>query len=220
VLKPHLLAVYARHLEQANPVYEPPTRAILERCIADERRHVAAGETLIRHLTVDVGASARAQAWEQRLRGLLRDARGVTGDDLSAPDGRVVTAPIADDSPETREFLRLGAAGDGWSIPDDLAAALRAFGEALVAGDFDGARRWLDPSVPWDEGGESALALVHPSRHELVAFARLGAQRLVKVRLTGPGASVTLLTRWAAREGGWQSLAVEVAHVVSSSSSP
>jgi len=38
VLKPHLATVYERHLAVANPVYEPPTRRILDRCIAEERR--------------------------------------------------------------------------------------------------------------------------------------------------------------------------------------
>ena len=50
VLKPHLLAVYLGHSRTANPVYEPPTCRILERCIEDEGRHIAAGETIIRHL--------------------------------------------------------------------------------------------------------------------------------------------------------------------------
>ncbi|MGH7279779.1 MAG: hypothetical protein ACREJG_13985, partial [Candidatus Rokuibacteriota bacterium] len=43
VLKPHLIAVYERHLAAANPVYEPPTRRILQRCIEEERRHATAG---------------------------------------------------------------------------------------------------------------------------------------------------------------------------------
>ena len=50
VLKPHLLAVYGEHRRRANPVYEPPTCRILDRCMEDERRHIAAGETIIRHL--------------------------------------------------------------------------------------------------------------------------------------------------------------------------
>src|SRR5262249_38881935 len=41
VLKPHLLATYRDHLARANSVYEPPTRRILARCIADEERHIA-----------------------------------------------------------------------------------------------------------------------------------------------------------------------------------
>jgi len=41
VLKPHLATVYERHLAVANPVYEPPTRRILARCVEEERRHAA-----------------------------------------------------------------------------------------------------------------------------------------------------------------------------------
>ena len=48
VLKPHLLGVYQAHLGRANPVYEPPTRRILERCLEEERRHAAAGGTRLR----------------------------------------------------------------------------------------------------------------------------------------------------------------------------
>src|SRR3989442_13001972 len=50
VLNPHLLATYRDHLSRANSVYEPPTRRILVRCIDDEERHIAAGDTIRRHL--------------------------------------------------------------------------------------------------------------------------------------------------------------------------
>src|SRR5260370_5311709 len=49
-LKPCLLATYEHHLARANPVYEPPTRRILERCVAGERRHVAAAAAIPRQL--------------------------------------------------------------------------------------------------------------------------------------------------------------------------
>ncbi|HXH82533.1 MAG TPA: hypothetical protein VNN07_06340, partial [Candidatus Tectomicrobia bacterium] len=51
VLKPHLATVYERHLDVANPIYEPPTRRILERCVDEERRHAAAGEVVLARLT-------------------------------------------------------------------------------------------------------------------------------------------------------------------------
>ena len=60
VLKPHLLATYRDHLARANPVYEPPTRRILARCIADEERHIAEGRTIIEHLSTDASVRARA----------------------------------------------------------------------------------------------------------------------------------------------------------------
>ena len=79
VLKPHLVAVYAAHLDRANPVYEPPTRRILERCLADERRHVADGEAVLGALVRTPSERARVTAWEQDLRDRLDACGGVTG---------------------------------------------------------------------------------------------------------------------------------------------
>src|SRR5262245_42069613 len=42
ILKPSLVAAYERQLAESNPIYEPPTRRILQRCLDEERRHVAA----------------------------------------------------------------------------------------------------------------------------------------------------------------------------------
>ena len=64
VLKPHLATVYERHLAVANPVYEPPTRRILGRCIEEERRHVAAAARVFDRLMVsDPSLTERARAW-------------------------------------------------------------------------------------------------------------------------------------------------------------
>jgi hypothetical protein len=78
VLKPHLIAVYAAHLGQANPVYEPPTRRILERCLADERRHVADGEAVLDVLVRTPEERARVMAWERGLGDRLDASGGVT----------------------------------------------------------------------------------------------------------------------------------------------
>src|SRR5438876_1582819 len=59
VVKPHLLATYRDHLARANPVYEPPTRRILARCIDDEERHIAAGETILKYLAASPPVSER-----------------------------------------------------------------------------------------------------------------------------------------------------------------
>jgi hypothetical protein len=59
VLKPCLLAAYERHLAVANPLYEPPTRRILATCIQEERRHIAAGDALLRKL-----AASPASSWQ------------------------------------------------------------------------------------------------------------------------------------------------------------
>ncbi|MGH7319732.1 MAG: hypothetical protein ACRELA_08920, partial [Candidatus Rokuibacteriota bacterium] len=79
VLKPHLVESYAEHLARANPVYEPPTRRILERCLAEERQHVADGVPLLEALADTPGRRARVTAWETELRELLTAAGGVAG---------------------------------------------------------------------------------------------------------------------------------------------
>jgi len=79
VLKPHLIETYAVHLARVNPVYEPPTRRILERCLADERRHVLDGETVLEGLTRAPRDRERMLAWERELRGRLESSGGVAG---------------------------------------------------------------------------------------------------------------------------------------------
>jgi len=210
VLKPHLLATYERHLAGANSVYEPPTRRILARCIEDERRHVAAGETIARHL-VSGERAERAAAWQARLEALLASGRGVTGDDLSAPDGVPVYARFGGADAEADEFIRLERLGGGWPIPEDLAAALRAAGDALVAADADAFGRWLAHGVAPGAGVEAAVARSRPSRSRIVACARLGEQRAVKLRLDGADGSVALATRWAPTADGWRATSVDLA---------
>jgi len=79
VLKPHLVAVYDAHLGRINPVYEPPTRRILERCLADERRHLAEGAAVLDTLARSAADRARVTAWERELRDMLDASGGVTG---------------------------------------------------------------------------------------------------------------------------------------------
>ena len=79
VLKPHLVAVYATHAERVNPVYEPPTRRILDRCLADERRHIADGEAVLEALARMPDDQGRVATWERELRGMLEASGGVTG---------------------------------------------------------------------------------------------------------------------------------------------
>src|SRR5436190_5447344 len=79
-LKPHLATVYERHLAVANPVYEPPTRRILLRCLEEERRHAAAGALVLERLMARTPAlRARARQWERRVLDALAAARGITG---------------------------------------------------------------------------------------------------------------------------------------------
>jgi hypothetical protein len=200
VLKPHLLAVYGEHRRRANPVYEPPTCRILDRCMEDERRHIAAGETIIRHLATTPDVAARVESWQRTLQGLLEAARGVTGQGLppiAAPSP--TEAPLSDDA---REFIALERAGQTWAIPEDLETAVRAFGDALVAADGAGLRRHLDHDP--DAAVLATLREGRPLRHRLVAFAKLGRHRIAKYRLEGPGRATTLNARWEQGESGWR----------------
>jgi len=201
VLKPHLLAVYVKHLESANPIYEPPTCRILARCIEDERRHIGAGETIIRHLAESPGAEARAAAWQVKLAGMLEAARGVTGQGLPAAAAATPGAPVPI-SDDAGEFIRLERAGEKWSIPEDLEERVRAFGDALVAGDGVGLGRFLD--APPDAALLLAFKDVRLARHQMAAFAKLGRHRIVKYRLDGARGTVTLNTRWEQGESGWR----------------
>ena len=77
VLKPHLIASYEEHLRRINSVYEPPTERILVRLIEEERRHVAAGSTILRHLSAAPGLAERGEAWRAQLEDLLVTASGL-----------------------------------------------------------------------------------------------------------------------------------------------
>ncbi len=207
VLKPHVLAVYRDHAERANPVYEPPTRRLLLRCIEDERRHVAAGDVILRHLATSPTLRERATVWQGRLEGYLTAAGGVTGDGL--PPSRPIEVPapleLGDDA---REWIRLAEALTTWPLPEDLHTAVASLGAALVAGDAAAIGRWVNPGVAWDA---APLRDGTFAGHSVVAFARLGHQRLVKVRLEGPGTAATVLQRWVPGDAGWRVAAIEVA---------
>jgi hypothetical protein len=208
VLKPQLLATYEAHLASANAVYEPPTCRILARCIEDERRHLAAGETILRHLLRTPVLTERARVGEVHLWALLEAAGGVTGaGPLSRASGvGAAEAPLSDDA---REFIRLEQSTGVWPIAPELVAAIGTFGDGLVAGDLEATRRWLDPSVAPGPDLEARLLAARGGRHRIVAFARVGAQRLVKLRVDGDGAGLTLLLRWIPDGAGWRVAALE-----------
>jgi hypothetical protein len=207
VLKPHLLATYEAHLARANAVYEPPTCRILTRCLEDERRHVAAGEAVLRHLLRTPEGHERARACDARLWALLEAAGGITGTPPAARTSAApaVTPPSSDDA---AEFIRLEQSAGAWPIAPELAQALRGFGDALTAGDAGAARRWLAPGMEVSPELERGLAALAGGSHRVVACARLGEQRLIKLRLDGAGA-VVLLLRWTPTGDGWRVAALE-----------
>jgi hypothetical protein len=170
VLKPHLAAVYAAHLQRANPIYEPPTRRILARCLGEERRHVAAGAAVLAHLAAGQD-ERRAAEWTQRLREALRRAGGVTGGEpepaLEAPQ---------DDVDISNDVIALDSTFARDRVPADLVAAV--------------GREYHDG--------------------EIVACAKLGDYRLVRVRARD-GAAVRLVqSRWRRADGDWRLVASDV----------
>ena len=217
VLKPHLLATYKAHLATANAVYEPPTCRILARCIEDEGRHVAAGETVLRHLLRTPELDARARACEARLWALLEAAGGVTGTG-AVTRVSAAAAPPAPLSDDAAEFIRLEQSTGTWPIAPALARALSALGDALVAGDMAAARRWLAAGVELAADLETRLGRMRGNRHSIVACARVGEQRLVKLRLDGAHDGVTLLLRWVPADSDWRVAVLEA--VSASAASP
>jgi len=210
VLKPHLLSSYHDHLVRANPVYEPPTRRLLQRCIDDERRHIAAGETVLGHLCAPALAE-RVLAWQRRLEALVEAAGGVTGEGLppAPPDTAQVPIETSDDA---REFVRLERPVASWPMPEDLREALDSFGESLRARNLAALAHWLAAGVSPDPARDALTGSTLTSQR-LVAFARLGHQRLVKWRLEGPDAAVTVLARWAPGPDGWRVALLDVGRI-------
>jgi len=211
VLKPHLLATYREHQARANPVYEPPTRRILARCIDDEERHIAAGDTILRYLAAGPRVTERVSVRRRHLEGLLAAAGGVTGDGLPTRDAPGAAGRPAELSDDAQEFIRLEKTTGSWPVPESLEEAQRAFAEALVAGDGASVARWLAPGLELEATGWSLLRETSYASHATVAFARLGHHRLVKTRLDGPSGSATVLVRWASAAEGWRVAALDVA---------
>jgi len=209
VLKPHLATVYERHLRMTNPVYEPPTRRILGRCIEEERRHAAAGARVLeRLLASDPSLAERACTWERRLLDALAAAGGVSGD-VEAP--LIVTPATAPDpSGVAQDLVPPPAPFDGPTALGDLAGPIEVHRRALASGDRAGAAE----AIPADGGPEVAAELARLegpfARVDVVGCARLGRQRIVKLRLDGPR-TVVLQERWVPSERGWRLAAIEVA---------
>jgi len=213
VLKPHLIATYEDHLRRVNSVYEPPTERILTRLIEDERRHVAAGWTILRHLASAPALAERGETWRARLEDLLGACGGVAGAGLPAPAhlDRSASAPALNDDP--RQYIRLEQSLTHWPMPEALEAALADFGAALVARDAARLGRWLAPDI-LAEGWAGRLASLGPETHRVVAFAKIGDKRVVKIRLEGVhtaglSGAVTLLSRWALEAEGWRAEEVD-----------
>jgi hypothetical protein len=205
VLKPHLATVYERHLAVTNPVYEPPTRRILERCLTEERRHAAAGALVLERLAA--GDPGRVAAWERRLLDGLAAAGGVTGD--VEPPLIVPPAQPPDVAQVAQDLVGPPPPFDARAALGELAGPLESHRRALAAGDLAALQRDLTAEAGPEVAAEYASLGGPLERIEVVGCARLGRHRVVKLRLEGPRARVVLQERWIPGERGWRIAAVE-----------
>ncbi len=67
------------------------------------------------------------------------------------------------------------------------------------------------PRWSWPRTSRRGSARAHGGRHSIVACARVGEQRLVKLRLDGAHGGVTLLLRWVPTGSDWRVAALEAA---------
>ena len=209
VMKPHLATVYERHLAVANPVYEPPTRRILLRCIEEERRHAAAGALVLDRLLARTPAlGERLKQWERRVLDALAAARGITGD-VEPP---LVAAPATPPDPEAvvQDLVTPPHAVDVVSALGELAGPLKAHCDAVARGDLGAVRAELSADATPEAVADYARLAAPFERVDVVGVARIGRQRMVKLALTGARGRQLLQERWAPGSDGWRIVTVEV----------
>jgi hypothetical protein len=200
VLKPHLVAAYRTHLAEANPIYEPPTRRILLRCLEEERRHVAAGAVVLARVR-DV-IPGLAEEWERRLGDELGRVGGLAGAE---------NAPADDGAPPdaSGDLVGLDSAFDPGRVDRDLAEALAAHCRALVGGDLVAVAEHTTPPAR-DAVVELYRARGGASDASVVACARVGAHRFVKLALRGSAEVSIVQLEWRRGQAGWRIVAAEL----------
>jgi len=194
VLKPHLIAAYESHLAGANPVYEPPTRRILVRCVDEERRHVAAGAVILDRLPES--ARARAEQWERHLLEELTHVEGLAAGGTRAARHDREPDPAGD-------LVALDSVFDPGVVDGELAEALDAHRRAFVNGDFDALAAQISPAA---RAGVLDLyrAAAPGLEASVVACARVGAYRFVKLALRGAHGLSVLQLEWRLGADGWK----------------
>jgi hypothetical protein len=200
VLKPHLIMAYATHLASTNPVYEPPTRRILIRCLDEERRHVAAGAVVLERLTES--AWSRARECERRLFEELASVGGLVA--VQTP------APRLDPAPDPAgDLVALDSIFDPGVVDQGLVGALDAHRRAWVDGDLDTLATQVIPSAR-DGVLDMYRAVGSGGEASVVACARVGAYRIVKLALRGPRAVSIVQLEWRHGETGWRIVGAEL----------
>ena len=203
VLKPHVLATYQAHLAAANPVYEPPTRRILERCIVEEERHIAAGAIVLARLLADEPRRQRAVAWEGVLCAALAEAGGVGGDD--ATPHRAFASNAAD---PTRDVVALDSTFDVRVVDASLRAAIDEHVRALSEG--DATRLAEDIAEPARAAVLLACGRPGPGQeYQIVAQAKVGGYRFIKLRLRSAEGSWLVVERWERVNDRWRVVEAE-----------
>ena len=194
VLKPHLIAAYESHLAGANPVYEPPTRRILMRCLDEERRHVAAAAVILGRLPEP--ARARAEEWERQLREELARAGGIVAAEIRTPR--------RDQAPDLGgDLVALDSAFDPGVVEEELAEALDAHRRAFLGGEFDSLATQISPAAR-DAVLDLYRAAAPGLEATVVACARIGGYRIVKLALRGPHRVSILQIEWRLDVAGWR----------------
>jgi len=208
VLKPHLVTVYARHLASTNPVYEPPTRRILARCLEEERRHAAAGGVVLERLARDAAARGRAADWERRLLAALEKAGGVTGDAVAPlvdPALLGVAAEVV-----APDLVQVPPDFDPAALPSELTAAVDAHRAGLTSGDARGADAWIEPAARDGVAAAFASLAGHITATRVVGLAAIGRQQMVKLRVESPRAVGFVQVRWMPTPSGWRIAAADL----------
>jgi hypothetical protein len=106
--------------------------------------------------------------------------------------------------------VALGSSFDATVVPEDLAARIEAHGRALLAGDRDALVRdvvpearaavdaaYVDLRGPWE-------------RARVVACARIGDYRVVKLALEGVAGRTTLQLQWRPVDSVWRVAGADV----------
>ena len=202
VLKSHLVTVYARHLASTNPVYEPPTRRILARCLEEERRHAAAGAVVLDRLARDDHDRQRVATWQRSLLAALEKAGGVTGDS-AVP---LVDPALLGVAPEVvvPDLVAVPPDFDPAALPADLAGAADAHRRALERGDAAGAAGWTETTARDAVAAAVASLGGRITGTRIVGLAAIGRQQMVKLRLESPRAVAFVQLRWTPTPSGWR----------------
>ena len=193
---------------RANAVYEPPTCRILARCIEDERRHVAAGETVLRHRRLRAELERAPRAWRGAARGRCSTAAGRRDRGAGCHAGRRgAPRPRARSSDDAaQEFIRPRAVDRHAGRSSRRSAQRWAVRRRAGRGRLAAARGWLAPDVALGADLETRLGRRRAPGSRVVACAR-ARTRSALVKLASRAARATAsrsVLRWAPAGAGWR----------------